>query len=227
MHLHVLSDTCLWISLCQGRWCYSLVNKAIICQTPMICLGCLMVEDQPQWLLDLHLGPPSPSNLAVLVSGSWSFSERDGVLFHSHCWLVFHICCCCGLTHAVFMWPSTCSVVGTFYIHCWYDLPCSLLMGLSIYFVDEVLPRAMLMGPSSCNVDETFKYSDDGVKRFVPCSCKLISDRTAMEQKKIKNSFEVEFCSIIYTLTSKSYKLQSAGIIAMNHHAWFNSLFSP
>lgn len=113
--------------------------------------------------------------------------------------------CSCDLPHALLLGHSTYNVEGTFYI------PCSLLMGLSIYFVDEVLLHAMLMRPS--------KYSDDGVKRFVPISCNLISDRTAMEQKKKKNSFEVEFCSIIYTLTSKSYKLQSAGIIATNHHA--------
>lgn len=128
---------------------------------------------------------------------------------------VFHICCCCDHPHALLMGPSTFTVDMTFHVHCW----------LSINFVDEVLPHAMLMGPSTCNVGETFQILWWWVRRFVPCSCKLISDRTAMEQKETKNSFEVGFWSIVYTLTSKSYKLQSAGIIAMNHHAWFNNLF--
>lgn len=123
----------------------------------MVCLGCLMAEDQPQWFVDLHLGPPSPSNLAVLASGSWSFCERDGVLFHSHCWLglphmlllwpstcsvhvTFHMLCCWDLLHSVFTvdgtfhilcwWgPSTCNVNGTFYMQCWWDLPNTLMMG--------------------------------------------------------------------------------------------------
>lgn len=193
----------------------------------MVCLGCLMVEDLPQWLLDLHLGPPSPSNLAVLVSGSWSsVKEMECSSTFTVDW-IFHMQCSCDRPHALLMGPSTFTVDMTFYVHCWWDFPNILWRGPSTCSVNGTfymqcwwgILHTMLMRPST--------YSVDGVKRFVPCSCKLISDRTAMEQKKKKNSFEVEFFSIIYTLTSKSYKLQSTGITVMNHHAWFNNLFFP
>lgn len=113
----------------------------------MVCFGCLMVEDLPQWLLDLHLGPPSPSSLAMLVSGSWSFSERDGVLSHIHCWL--------DLPHML-LWPSTCSVHVTVHILYWWDLLHSLLIWPSMFTVDGTFHLLYWWGPSTCNVNGTF-----------------------------------------------------------------------
>lgn len=196
MHLHVLSETCLWISLWQGIWCYSLVNKAIICQSPMVCLGCLMVEDLLQWLLWTSL---------TIQFGSVSFRF---MVFQWKRWR--------ALPQSLLTGSSTYAAVVTIHMLCWWDLLQSLLIWPSMFTVDGTFHKLCWWGPSTCNVNGTFYMQCwwdlpntlmMGWRDFVPCSCKLISDKTAMEQKETKNSFEVGFWSIVYTLTSKSCKL--------------------
>lgn len=136
MHLHVLSETCLWISLWQGRWCYSLVNKAIICQSPMVCLGCLMVEDLLQWLLWTSL---------TIQFGSVSFRF---MVFQWKRWL--------ALPQSLLTGSSTYAVVVTVHMLCWWDLLQSLLMWPSMFTVDGTFHKLCWWGPSTCNVNGTF-----------------------------------------------------------------------